>query len=169
MQSASSRIWTRVTVSISYDDNHHTTGTSRKINRNHSIIGLKTKESMTKTCKELVDHKWIIRGPHVSLTELKYFDERRQEYRQELDINLKGTLFFYVGSFVAGQQTSKGSEKIQIILHLWAKNTLPTFICRLQQMNPPYIYTYIYIHEGHSNPHTHVHNIKALFNYPRTF
>ena len=28
MQSASSRIWTRVTVSISYDDNHHTTGSS---------------------------------------------------------------------------------------------------------------------------------------------
>ena len=30
MQSASSRIWTRVTVSISYDDNHYTTGTSTK-------------------------------------------------------------------------------------------------------------------------------------------
>ena len=29
MQSASSRIWTRVAVSISYDDNHYTTGTSR--------------------------------------------------------------------------------------------------------------------------------------------
>ena len=28
MQSASSRIWTRVTVSISYNDNHYTTGTS---------------------------------------------------------------------------------------------------------------------------------------------
>ena len=27
MQSVSSRIWTRVTVSISYDDNHYTTGT----------------------------------------------------------------------------------------------------------------------------------------------
>ena len=26
----SSRIWTRVTVSISYDDNHYTTGTSTK-------------------------------------------------------------------------------------------------------------------------------------------
>ena len=30
MQSVSSRIWTRVTVSISYDDNHYTTGTSTK-------------------------------------------------------------------------------------------------------------------------------------------
>ena len=28
MQSASSRIWTRVTVSISNDDNHYTTGTN---------------------------------------------------------------------------------------------------------------------------------------------
>ena len=28
MQSVSSRIWTRITVSISYDDNHYTTGTS---------------------------------------------------------------------------------------------------------------------------------------------
>ena len=29
MQSVSSRIWTRVAVSISNDDNHYTTGTSR--------------------------------------------------------------------------------------------------------------------------------------------
>ena len=28
MQSISSRIWTRVAVSISHDDNHYTTGTS---------------------------------------------------------------------------------------------------------------------------------------------
>ena len=28
MQSVSCRIWTRVAVSISYDDNHYTTGTS---------------------------------------------------------------------------------------------------------------------------------------------
>ena len=30
MQPASSRIWTRVAVSISYDDNHYITGTSVK-------------------------------------------------------------------------------------------------------------------------------------------
>ena len=30
MQQVSSRIWTRVTVSISYDDNHYTTGNSKK-------------------------------------------------------------------------------------------------------------------------------------------
>ena len=30
MQSVSSKIWTRVDVSISYDDNHYTTGTSYK-------------------------------------------------------------------------------------------------------------------------------------------
>ena len=29
MQSVSARIWTRVAVSISYDDNHYTTGTSK--------------------------------------------------------------------------------------------------------------------------------------------
>ena len=32
MQSVSSRIWTRVAVSNSYDDNHHTTGTSFRKN-----------------------------------------------------------------------------------------------------------------------------------------
>ena len=31
MQSVSSRIWTRVAVSIYYDDNHYTTGTSMYI------------------------------------------------------------------------------------------------------------------------------------------
>ena len=31
MQSVSSRIWTRVAVSISYDDNYYTTGTSIQI------------------------------------------------------------------------------------------------------------------------------------------
>ena len=30
MQSVSSRIWTRVAMFISYDDNHYTTGTSLK-------------------------------------------------------------------------------------------------------------------------------------------
>ena len=33
MQSVSSRIWTRVAVSISYDDNHYTTGTPVQISR----------------------------------------------------------------------------------------------------------------------------------------
>ena len=33
MQSVSSRIWTRVAVSISYDDNHYTTGTLILINQ----------------------------------------------------------------------------------------------------------------------------------------
>ena len=31
MQSVSSRIWTRITVSISYDDKYYTTGTSKMI------------------------------------------------------------------------------------------------------------------------------------------
>ena len=33
MQSVLSRIWTRVTLSISYDDNHYTTGTSWNITK----------------------------------------------------------------------------------------------------------------------------------------
>ena len=33
MQSVSSRIWTRVTVSISYDDNDYITGTSEKLEK----------------------------------------------------------------------------------------------------------------------------------------
>ena len=39
MQSVSSRIWTRVAVSISYDDNHYTTGTSEMI-----LAKLKTRD-----------------------------------------------------------------------------------------------------------------------------
>ena len=35
MQSVSSRIWTRVAVSISYDNNHYTTGTSLEIDLCH--------------------------------------------------------------------------------------------------------------------------------------
>ena len=34
MQSVSSRIWTRVAVFISYDDNNYTTGTSTDAQRN---------------------------------------------------------------------------------------------------------------------------------------
>ena len=38
MQLAWSRIWTRVAVSISYVDNHYTTGTSKDINPNVNVI-----------------------------------------------------------------------------------------------------------------------------------
>ena len=37
MQSVSSRIWTCVTVSISYDDNYYTTGTSIQEKINHHL------------------------------------------------------------------------------------------------------------------------------------
>ena len=43
MQSVASRIWTRVAVSISYDDNHYTTGT-------HHFIGA--------LCDSLVDNNF---------------------------------------------------------------------------------------------------------------
>ena len=36
MQSVSSRIWTRVAVSISYDDNDYTTGTSRESDKQYN-------------------------------------------------------------------------------------------------------------------------------------
>ena len=38
MQLAWSRIWTRVTVSISNDDNHYTTGTSNSLTFDYSIL-----------------------------------------------------------------------------------------------------------------------------------
>ena len=42
MQSVSSRIWTRVTVSISDDDNHYTAGTSIYLTHNWEDKGLHT-------------------------------------------------------------------------------------------------------------------------------
>ena len=42
MQSVSSRIWTRVAVYISYDDNHYTTGTSLKC---HNILEMRVAET----------------------------------------------------------------------------------------------------------------------------
>ena len=42
MQSVSSRIWTRVAVSISYDDNHYTTGASL-LNNQHYKVQIKGK------------------------------------------------------------------------------------------------------------------------------
>ena len=41
MQSVSSRIWTRVAVSISYDDNHYTTGTNDPVD--YKIIWMSDK------------------------------------------------------------------------------------------------------------------------------
>ena len=40
MQLASSRIWTRVTVSISYDDNHYTTGYNTYLIGNYYTTGI---------------------------------------------------------------------------------------------------------------------------------
>ena len=49
MQSVSSRIWTGVAMSISYDDNHYTTGTS---------IKKKEKERYTSSSKYCVLHRY---------------------------------------------------------------------------------------------------------------
>ena len=40
MQSVSSRIWTRIAVTISYDDNHYTTDTSSRISSCYSIYNI---------------------------------------------------------------------------------------------------------------------------------
>ena len=48
MQSVSSRIWTRVTVSISYDDNHYTTDASNTWSQYSNQI-------VQESCKDL---KW---------------------------------------------------------------------------------------------------------------
>ena len=40
MQSISFRIWTRVTVSISYDDNHYTTGTSLLLCNSNNLLSV---------------------------------------------------------------------------------------------------------------------------------
>ena len=52
MQSFSSRIWTRVAVSISYDDNHYTTGTST--NDNHYTSG-----TSIKSLNEMESLNWV--------------------------------------------------------------------------------------------------------------
>ena len=62
-QSVSSRIWTRVAVSISYDDNHYTTGTSTKVIpylRSDTPVPWLTagsKVNMLYVCKEIIDMK----------------------------------------------------------------------------------------------------------------
>ena len=74
MQSVSSRFWTRVAVSISYDDNHYTTGTLqisyRKKPQKLSSISRSNLQSlfvylgleqgrMNGACKEIRTHSFI--------------------------------------------------------------------------------------------------------------
>ena len=46
MQSVSSSIWTRVAVSISYDDNDYTTGTSIVSDRDLSMVQIELSNSL---------------------------------------------------------------------------------------------------------------------------
>ena len=62
MQSVSSRIWTRAAVSISYDDNHYTTGTSSKLGHNAAQI-----------TKNIYSAKWEGAVDHSTATWLKKF------------------------------------------------------------------------------------------------
>ena len=75
MQSVSSRIWTRAAVSISYDDNHYTTGTSHfpviilnefKLVRQAAegtlnIKYLKNRVILKTDCDSLVKKEWVSR------------------------------------------------------------------------------------------------------------
>ena len=58
MQSVSSRIWTRIAVSISYDDNHYTTGTTKIIN-NQLYIKLRqfTQEELNLVLRKIKNRK----------------------------------------------------------------------------------------------------------------
>ena len=49
MQSVSYRIWTRITVSISYDDNDYTTGTSNTTDYNVTDLVKKKKKKRKRT------------------------------------------------------------------------------------------------------------------------
>ena len=51
MQSVSSRIWTRVAVSISYDDKHYTTGTSSKETIRKALPELQVRSEESKESK----------------------------------------------------------------------------------------------------------------------
>ena len=79
MQSFSSRIWTRVAVSISYDDNHYTTGTSKPSSDDdnvqleytyygregaHGVMGGVTSKPL-----ELIE-QFIYLGSNISFTEI---------------------------------------------------------------------------------------------------
>ena len=70
MQSVSSRIWTRVAVSISYDDNHYTTGTSIHMYIYAFFRGIRTGDISTLegTPLKLVD-KFTYLGSSVESTE----------------------------------------------------------------------------------------------------
>ena len=62
MQSVSSRIWTRIVVSNSYDDNHYTTGTSTNVEDN--VLKEKTKTKNKKVIFFLVQHACLSDLPH---------------------------------------------------------------------------------------------------------
>ena len=74
MQSVSSRIWTRVAVSISYDDNHYTTGTSINCGTNdaESISYIKAKINHTQQNNHH-HHHHIIPLARISLALSRHF------------------------------------------------------------------------------------------------
>ena len=59
MQSVSSRIWTHVAVSISYDDNHYTTGISNEITIVSFAVWLCFKSSGMKRMQNVVQLEYL--------------------------------------------------------------------------------------------------------------
>ena len=88
MQSVSSRIWTRIVVSNSYDDNHYTTGTTKIININIHINIHKDSSSLAKwvNCSLMAQQtlvqsqvasyqrllKWYLIPPCLTLSNIRY-------------------------------------------------------------------------------------------------
>ena len=60
MQSVSSRIWTRVAVSISSDDNHYTTGTTYDNTTNIATINMLQNKCNKHAWKDTDNHFLII-------------------------------------------------------------------------------------------------------------
>ena len=58
MQSVSSRIWTRVAVSISYDDNNYTTGTSKQMPDIKLLLLHSNARKHLTVCQQMVKSKY---------------------------------------------------------------------------------------------------------------
>ena len=82
MQSVSSRIWTRITVSISYDDNHYTTGTETINHIISECSKLVQKEYKTR-------HDWGGKVIHWELCKKMKFDHPRKWYMYKPESILK--------------------------------------------------------------------------------
>ena len=102
MQSVSSRIWTRVAVSISYDDNHYTTGTSTD-----DIVLLANTPNQAETLLHSLELATAGIGLHVNAHKTEYMC-----FNQAGDIStLDGTSLKLVGKFTYLGSSVSSTEK----------------------------------------------------------